>query len=43
MEADYGKAVKVGLLGLGVVGTGVLEILSDHRDKIEKVSAVPWL
>ena len=29
------KAVKVGLLGLGVVGTGVLEFLSDHRDKIE--------
>ena len=30
------KAVKVGLLGLGVVGTGVLEILADHKDKIEK-------
>ncbi|MFC4772155.1 homoserine dehydrogenase [Enterococcus hermanniensis] len=28
------KAVKVGLLGLGVVGTGVLEILSDHQEKI---------
>ena len=24
------KAVKVGLLGLGVVGTGVLEILADQ-------------
>ena len=30
------KTVKVGLLGLGVVGTGVLEILADHQEKIEK-------
>lgn len=30
------KAVKVGLLGLGVVGTGVLEILADHQEKIQK-------
>lgn len=30
------KTVKVGLLGLGVVGTGVLEILADHQEKIKK-------
>ncbi|GCF93459.1 homoserine dehydrogenase [Enterococcus florum] len=35
------KPVKVGLLGLGVVGTGVLEILSDHQNKIEKSIGCP--
>lgn len=35
------KPVKVGLLGLGVVGTGVLEILADHQEKIEKSIGCP--
>lgn len=37
------KAVKVGLLGLGVVGTGVLEILADHQEKIEKSIGGPLI
>ncbi|WP_427813124.1 homoserine dehydrogenase [Enterococcus sp. 22-H-5-01] len=35
------KAVNVGLLGLGVVGTGVLEILSDHQEKIRNSISGP--
>lgn len=30
------QPVKIGLLGLGVVGSGVLEILAGHQEKIQK-------
>lgn len=28
------KAIRVGLLGLGTVGSGVVKIIQDHQDKL---------
>ena len=28
------KAISIGLLGLGTVGTGVVQIINNHQDKL---------
>nr|WP_066315341.1 homoserine dehydrogenase [Bacillus sp. FJAT-29814] len=34
MEGDYVKAISIGLLGLGTVGSGVVQIIKNHQDKL---------
>lgn len=37
------KAIRVGLLGLGTVGSGVVKIIQDHQDKLMHQIGCPVL
>lgn len=40
MEVKMKDTLKIGLLGLGTVGTGVLTLLKEHQEKISQVTGM---